>query len=270
MQSRTANRAIFSLNTVWNWRYLPLPRLSAGGFIFLSLLFHLLLALLISTESVPFVTAANPPVEVEWIEMAPITQKLVGEKDVEIAKGESLAAAPAPVRRVKPVKKTAPKIIEPVVTKSAPIVEAVAEANDSASALSASANVAAKRHGKAFGTPSGKGSANAGEGGKSKNQERAQVRAWMLQVRKLINKRALRDYPKASVRLAEQGRVSLRLFVDAAGKISTVSLKKSSGFSRLDEAALAAAKKLQNVPAPPAAFVRLGRSFSLPIAFVLK
>jgi protein TonB len=48
----------------------------------------------------------------------------------------------------------------------------------------------------------------------------------------------LPDYPPASRRAKEEGVVSLTLCVDASGKVSKSELRKSSGFPRLDEAAL--------------------------------
>ena len=48
----------------------------------------------------------------------------------------------------------------------------------------------------------------------------------------------LPDYPPASRRAKEEGVVSLTLCVDASGKVSKSELRKSSGFPRLDQAAL--------------------------------
>lgn len=45
-------------------------------------------------------------------------------------------------------------------------------------------------------------------------------------------------YPALSRRLGEQGKVLLRVFVNAEGLAETVELKASSGSSRLDESAL--------------------------------
>jgi protein TonB len=44
-------------------------------------------------------------------------------------------------------------------------------------------------------------------------------------------------YPRASLRLGEEGTVSVRIHVDAEGRVSSVDLLQSSGFERLDEAA---------------------------------
>jgi protein TonB len=56
-------------------------------------------------------------------------------------------------------------------------------------------------------------------------------------------------YPAVSRRLAEQGSVQLRVLVTAEGRPARVDLHRSSGFSRLDEAAAAAVREWRFVPA---------------------
>ncbi len=56
-------------------------------------------------------------------------------------------------------------------------------------------------------------------------------------------------YPNLSRRLSEQGTVLLRVFVSAAGDATRVDLKESSGFPRLDKAALEAVEGWKFVPA---------------------
>lgn len=57
--------------------------------------------------------------------------------------------------------------------------------------------------------------------------------------------RTLPNYPAASRRAGEHGRVVLRVELDEAGQISGVKVKESSGHKRLDEAGLAAVKTWQ-------------------------
>jgi protein TonB len=76
------------------------------------------------------------------------------------------------------------------------------------------------------------------------------------------------SYPNLSRRLSEQGTVLLRVFVTLAGDASKVELKESSGFSRLDHAALEAVQNWKFVPAkrgeqPVAAWVVVPIKFSL-------
>ena len=56
-------------------------------------------------------------------------------------------------------------------------------------------------------------------------------------------------YPMLSRRAGEEGRVMLRVMVEVSGTPSKVEIEKSSGFPRLDEAALDAVKRWKFVPA---------------------
>lgn len=57
------------------------------------------------------------------------------------------------------------------------------------------------------------------------------------------------DYPSMSRRAKEQGRVLLKVIVSTKGDAEDVQLETSSGFSRLDDAAIQAVKKWQFIPA---------------------
>ncbi|CAI8813408.1 energy transducer TonB [Methylocaldum szegediense] len=75
-------------------------------------------------------------------------------------------------------------------------------------------------------------------------------------------------YPALSRRQREQGKVVLRVLVNAAGSAETVSVHTSSGFGRLDAAALEAVKQWKFVPArqgdrPVPAWVLVPISFTL-------
>jgi protein TonB len=52
-----------------------------------------------------------------------------------------------------------------------------------------------------------------------------------------------------SRRLGEQGRVVLDVYILANGQVGELRIKQSSGFKRLDDAAMQAIKKWQYVPA---------------------
>jgi len=56
-------------------------------------------------------------------------------------------------------------------------------------------------------------------------------------------------YPRLSKRMGEEGRVLLHVLVDESGAASEVSIKKSSGSERLDQAALEAVQKWRFIPA---------------------
>jgi protein TonB len=63
-------------------------------------------------------------------------------------------------------------------------------------------------------------------------------------------------YPPASVRAQEQGTTSLSVCVDERGRTSSVQVTKSSGYTRLDEAALAWMKQARFRPAKQSGSVR--------------
>ena len=75
-------------------------------------------------------------------------------------------------------------------------------------------------------------------------------------------------YPPLARRVGEQGKVMLRVLVNAKGTADTVELRSSSGSNRLDEAALESVKHWRFVPArqgdqPVPAWVLIPITFSL-------
>lgn len=56
-------------------------------------------------------------------------------------------------------------------------------------------------------------------------------------------------YPPASRRLGEAGTVILKIFVNVDGSVGEVTLGKSSGYSRLDQAAMQTVKRWKLIPA---------------------
>jgi periplasmic protein TonB len=64
-----------------------------------------------------------------------------------------------------------------------------------------------------------------------------------------VNRRVEPVYPPASRRVGEEGTVTVRVLVDERGRPGEVQLQKSSGHSRLDEAAVAAIRKWTFAPA---------------------
>ncbi|MEQ1526900.1 MAG: energy transducer TonB [Gallionella sp.] len=65
----------------------------------------------------------------------------------------------------------------------------------------------------------------------------------------MCTNRTVPYYPLASKRLNEQGKAILRVELSEEGKVSNATVKKSSGFARLDDAALAAVKTWRCKPA---------------------
>ena len=76
------------------------------------------------------------------------------------------------------------------------------------------------------------------------------------------------DYPAASRRFSEQGIVLLRVLVSLSGQAESVQIENSSGYSRLDQAAIKAVKLWSFIPAkrnnqPLSAYVLVPVKFSL-------
>lgn len=76
-------------------------------------------------------------------------------------------------------------------------------------------------------------------------------------------------YPPLSKRLREQGKVLVRTFIGADGVPQKAEIKQSSGFDRLDQAALATALRWRYVPGKRAG-VAEAMWFIVPFSFVLE
>lgn len=76
------------------------------------------------------------------------------------------------------------------------------------------------------------------------------------------------NYPNLSKRMGEEGRVLLRVLVSASGKAEGVELEKSSGYERLDNAAIDVVKKWSFIPAKKGKEV-LSAYVLVPVKFTL-
>jgi len=76
-------------------------------------------------------------------------------------------------------------------------------------------------------------------------------------------------YPPMSKRLGEQGRVIVRVFIGVDGVAQKAEIRQSSGFDRLDQAALATAQRWRYVPGKRGGVSEAMWS-SVPINFVLE
>ena len=77
------------------------------------------------------------------------------------------------------------------------------------------------------------------------------------------------EYPRLSRQRAEQGKVVINVFIGTDGTAQKAEIKNSSGFERLDQAALATAKAWRYVPGKRGG-VPEAMWFSVPINFVLE
>jgi len=76
-------------------------------------------------------------------------------------------------------------------------------------------------------------------------------------------------YPRLSRRRKEEGTVLLSIQIDASGNAQKITLSKSSGYKRLDRAAITAVKKTTFIPAKQAG-ENVPFTLQLPITFKLK
>lgn len=77
------------------------------------------------------------------------------------------------------------------------------------------------------------------------------------------------SYPRLSKRMGEQGEVRLRVLVAVDGHVASVQLSRSSGFERLDEAALESVKQWRFKPATQGG-EPLETWVEVPVKFVLE
>ncbi|TXT37792.1 MAG: periplasmic protein TonB [Comamonadaceae bacterium] len=77
------------------------------------------------------------------------------------------------------------------------------------------------------------------------------------------------NYPALSRRMREQGRVVVRVLIGVDGLAQKAEIRQSSGFERLDEAALKTVKNWRYVPGKRAGVVE-AMWFSVPINYVLE
>lgn len=75
-------------------------------------------------------------------------------------------------------------------------------------------------------------------------------------------------YPRMSRRMGEQGTVLVRAFINTEGRAEKAEIRTSSGYSRLDEAALATVQRWRYVPGKRAG-VAEAMWFNVPIRFLL-
>lgn len=76
-------------------------------------------------------------------------------------------------------------------------------------------------------------------------------------------------YPALSKRLGEQGKVLVRVLIGVDGTARQAEVQKSSGFDRLDQAALATVQRWRYVPGKRGG-VAEAMWFTVPIVFVLE
>lgn len=170
---------------------------------------------------------------------------------------------PEPIKQhtaAQPQKKQAPKPEQPKQQQSAP-QKKVAKPNFMPAKTENSPNVVSES------SPASKPpTSNRAETAKTAPVETTSVSQPVASANSAVNKVPI--YPMLSRRLKEQGTVYLQVLVLKSGKVGQLQIKQSSGFSRLDKAAINAVRHWQYQPAQ-----RQGKAidywFTQPITFNL-
>jgi protein TonB len=154
-------------------------------------------------------------------------------------------AAPKPKQpREKPDKKVAPK---PKTPKPKPLLAAD---NDTTAKLTAATSEPQPPQAAATGLPQADPPADSAAISRHAGQEQSDPSALTLpNLHADYLHNPAPAYPDQSRQLGEQGRVFLRVLVNAAGMVEQVTLRKSSGYPRLDAAAQDTVKNWRFVPA---------------------
>ena len=197
------------------------------------------------------------------------------------AAGEDLKQAAAPIaqppaptkpKRRKRAATTPPAAAAPAV-ESAPTEVSPSEGETSPQqpdAIDATSAAIADSAGGAPQGSSGQAGPSGGSGGTSLIDLRRLTSQWASTVNRAISARAIREYPRAALRARVQGTVLLLVHVGPDGRLQSVTVARSSGSHQLDEAALAAARALGAVPAPPAPIHPYLRPFPVPINYLIR
>lgn len=85
----------------------------------------------------------------------------------------------------------------------------------------------------------------------AENQAAVARSAWIRRLAATLESR--KSYPAAAAEQRQEGAVTMRLALDRSGQILSVRIERSSGFSLLDQEALALVQRAKPLPPAPAA-----------------
>ncbi len=109
----------------------------------------------------------------------------------------------------------------------------------------------------------------AGSGGKSK-EARGTANLSSYQSKLVAHLRRFRTYPEAARRQRIAGTVSVEVTIDRSGRVTAVSLAKSSGHGVLDREVVAMARRASPFPPIPSGFGRSRITIRVPIRFDIR
>lgn len=215
----------------------------------------------------PLTTSVARELDATWVsfdfEVAPAAAPEIAPEP-EVAPEPIVAPEPVVRRERAPIAEPEPEIAPPPPDVIAPpsLEEAFAEPAPLAASLTADGTGGfAVAQGELGGDPNGHIGGHGTslvstvrptphEAGPSDADRRRARRGYVHAIEDLV--RAHARYPRAAAREGLQGRVELGLRVTPEGRVLALRVATSSGSSILDEAALAAGREIDRVPAPPA------------------
>ncbi|MEN7537048.1 energy transducer TonB [Aurantiacibacter flavus] len=113
----------------------------------------------------------------------------------------------------------------------------------------------------------GTGSANAGTGTGENPRAKADQADWISLVNSHLARR--KRYPREARRVGQEGTPSVRFTVDRRGRVSNVSIVRSSGHQLLDDATVELVQRTAPFPAMPRSMQRDSMTITLPIEYSL-
>jgi protein TonB len=202
-----------------------------------------------------------------------LTFTVLAEQPEEPVAEPVIAPAPPPPRapRRLAVEPTPTPAAAPVEEDSPPPIQTLGTSTESGLAVAGTVGAATPIAGTSLtGIQGGTGSGPALAPAPSRVDLRKLTSEWATLVSQAINKRASREYPRSALRARLEGSVLLNVRVGTQGRLEAVDVARSSGHPQLDEAALAAARAVVEVPAPPEAIHRYLKPFPVPVNYVIR
>lgn len=97
---------------------------------------------------------------------------------------------------------------------------------------------------------------------------KAEIESWEGHVRTQLERN--KSYPESARARGERGVVELAFSIDREGHVLSSTIVKSSGYPALDEETIAAVRRAQPFPVPPAGFGGARFDFTVPIKFNIR